>query len=519
MKNPFVMNSVENQFEPLWRRSKMGYEFDFHADVWQLDGSIRLNLGRMRELNSETRNGLRWALCYYAEEMAGASTQSQFTYFNNYCDFTGEREITVSGLTNWRASLTRDTEPFLGSLKAFIIAWYEWGFPGVSKDVVKYLDSLKLRGVIKGKPVKGGCPYSGPLTLLEQGSLIDWASGAFSHNILELDEYSLFLALSFTGRRLVQIRSLRAGDLIAKENDSEYRYVLNVPRVKQKGVGFREAFNSIPIVSDLYQVLRNQCLASLAFVEKHFNEELPDYIKTQLPIFLQLDRVLEKKSIEDLFEDLNKRQDYLHLNASRAGELLRQVAIKNVARSERTGEFIFFSSRRFRYTKGTNLSRRGIQGVALAEALDHSDTQNVHVYVENTMETAAQIDAIMAPILAPLAQAFAGKLVASERDAIRGNDPHSRVKNGEANNIGSCGTYNFCASGYRACYTCFNFQPWIDAPHEEVRDEILAERAEQKEAGVSPFVIQSTDRLLLAIEQVIILCGQAKVASGSVINE
>ena len=116
----------------------------------------------------------------------------------------------------------------------------------------------------------------------------------------------------------------------------------------------------------------------------------------------------------------------------------------------------------------------------------------------------------MAPILAPLAQAFAGKLIASERDAIRANDPNSRVKNGVSQNIGNCGTHAFCASGYRACYTCVNFQPWLEAPHTNVLTEVLEERKKQENLGISQNVIQSTDKLLLAVQQVVLMCEAIK---------
>ena len=151
--------------------------------------------------------------------------------------------------------------------------------------------------------------------------------------------------------------------------------------------------------------------------------------------------------------------------------------------------------------------------MALAAALDHTDTQNIDVYTENTEEMAEEIDAIMTPVLAPLAQAFAGVLIDSERDAIRAKDPHSRVKNSKTHSIGNCDTHAFCASGYRACYTCVNFQPWRDAPHEEVLVEIQNERKRQQELGVSPNVIQSTDRLLLAVQQVILMCKLTKSQS------
>jgi len=41
------------------RTSKMGYEFDSSEDIWQLDGSTKLNLGRMRDIDHDTAEGLR----------------------------------------------------------------------------------------------------------------------------------------------------------------------------------------------------------------------------------------------------------------------------------------------------------------------------------------------------------------------------------------------------------------------------------------------------------------------------
>ena len=316
------------------------------------------------------------------------------------------------------------------------------------------------------------------------------------------------MALVLTGRRYVQIRSLRSVDLVVREDSNGNDYVINCPRAKQRGVGFREQFTPLPINEDLYLLLHNQRNQSIQYVESCLGVKLSASQREQIPIFIEETRINKLSSVEDLETRLSNTPDYLHMAADSASELLRGVSVKNTACSERTGDYINFTASRFRYTKGTNLARRGISGVALAAALDHTDTQNIGVYTENTEETAKQIDEVMAPLLAPLAQAFSGKLIASERDAVRANDPNSRVKNGKSGNVGNCGTYAFCASGYRACYTCSSFEPWIEGPHEEVLNEILAEREKQKEIGISINVIQSTDRLLLAVQQVIVMCKQ-----------
>lgn len=507
---PSPQAPAEPRCKPDWRTSKMGYQFDLNSDVWQLDGSQTIRFRRMRNLDGVTRDGLKKALCRYAEELSAATTNSVFTYFNAYCDFTGEETITVEALTKWRVSLTDDTEYRLGALKAFLIAWNEWGIPGVSNSVVEYLEELTLKGIVKGKAVRNACPYSGPLTQIEVASLLDWASNGFLSAAINLTQYAFFLTLVLTGRRSVQVRSLRACDLIYREDVKGHDYIVRCPRVKQHGVGFRAAFRSMPVNEDLYLILQNQAEAAQSAIERTLGMQLPVDIRQQIPVFIDEDRVQHLQDLNHLVACLNETPDYLHLTHKGSMSLVSAISVKCTARSERTGEFINFTSRRFRYTKGTNLARRGITGVALAVALDHSDTQNIDVYTENTEEMAEQIDAIMASVLAPLAQAFAGKLIDSERDALRANDPHSRVKNKRAHAVGNCGTHAFCASGYRACYTCVNFQPWRDAPHEEVLEEIVAERKHQEELGISPNVIQSTDRLVLAVQQVILLCKRAK---------
>jgi hypothetical protein len=59
-----------------------------------------------------------------------------------------------------------------------------------------------------------------------------------------------------------------------------------------------------------------------------------------------------------------------------------------------------------------------------------------------------------------------------------------------------------------------NFQPWRDAPHQEVLDVVIEERSRQVSLGISSSVIQATDRLLLAVQQVVLLCNEAKQLGG-----
>ncbi|QQA60923.1 site-specific integrase [Aeromonas caviae] len=69
------------------------------------------------------------------------------------------------------------------------------------------------------------------------------------------------------------------------------------------------------------------------------------------------------------------------------------------------------TARRFRHTRGTNLGRKGLGPLIIAEALDHNDTQNVMVYTENTADTATYIDKAIGKQLAPFANAFLGRII------------------------------------------------------------------------------------------------------------
>lgn len=496
-----------------FRVSKLNYEFDVWDDVWVIDGSTTIRFKNLPKLTKLTEIGFRKTLSRYAEEQSAAHTRNMFDRMIAFLKGADTGSISLKDISNYRQSLDSNNEYKLGALKGFILSWYEWGFEGVNDDVVKYLEELKLRGNPKGKAVLNSCPYSGAYTDNEFGAIIEWASSAFSKGKLGLSNFALLMILVFTGRRMIQIRSLRCSDIKSIQHEYLTEYFIDFPRAKKRGGYFRDEFKRLDVNEDLYVIISGQAESSFQLLENKFGLRLTDKEKKNVPVFIEKDRLDDVLSLAEFFAVQDKMPDYFHCIPSSVMSALGTIGRLNEARSERTGEYIHISSRRFRYTKGTNLSRRGISGVALAAALDHSDTQHISHYVQHSAEVSEQISELMAPLMAQMAQmaqAFSGTLISSERDAIRANDPHSRIKNNSSKSIGNCGSYAFCISGYRACYTCTSFQPWVEAPHAEVLDEILSERKLQEEAGVSSYVIQSTDRLLFAIHQVIAMCDEHK---------
>jgi hypothetical protein len=227
----------------------------------------------------------------------------------------------------------------------------------------------------------------------------------------------------------------------------------------------------------------------------------------EMPIFPDwgvIEDVLEERPLSDL-DSLMKSQKFHHVTMDLRKKLDKVVLSLEIP-SERTGENLRVFPTRLRRTLATRAAREGYGELVIAELLDHTDTQNARVYTENVPEHVDAINEAVARQLAPLAQAFAGMLVDRESDAVRGNDLSSRVKT-EHGSVGTCGHHGFCgAYGPVACYTCRQFQPWLDAPHQDVLNALISERSRIMEITRDPTMAAINDRTILAVTEVIQRC-------------
>ena len=162
---------------------------------------------------------------------------------------------------------------------------------------------------------------------------------------------------------------------------------------------------------------------------------------------------------------------------------------------------------RFRRTIGTQAAVEGHGPLIIAELLDHTDLQNVDVYVSSTPEIIDRIDRAVAAKLAPLAQAFAGILVdgRAEQDIPHGSRIAAPKQSQGFSPVGSCGQHGFCAfAAPIACYTCSSFHAWLDGPHEEILEYLVAER--DRLMSVDVRIASVKDRTILAVAQVVEMC-------------
>lgn len=504
------------------RYSKANYEFDVYGDLWQLDANRSLNFKLLASLNLEPKFecAFRLALADYACEFSSSYTDNLFRYCRWFFAVGVTGKIKEEHVINYKATLTESTEYKLGYIRAFLLDWHYKEIKGVDKKTVELLNSLKLSGNEKGKAVALGCPFSGAYSFEEQAAFINWYVDAFTEKLISLTDYAFIMALQQTGARPVQLTYLYYGDLITRVEEGVAHFDLQLPNAKKRDEHFRGSFQTKEDTGeDLMLVLTAQANQSINAVETQFDIKLTSSQKKQIPIFLNK-REMAKLANFDEFEQLQQSTpDLLCLRTRGAnpsvGEMIRRLSrlcplkTTRIKLDDGFGD-LHINPRRFRYTHATNMAMLGASEYVIAEGLGQSDTQQAKVYTEFNEEMADRLDEALASDLTPLAQAFSGTLIDSEKDAIRVNDPRSRINSNDGNPVGSCGKYGFCANGTTHCYTCNKFQPWLNAPHTEVLKSVISERDRKRKMGASEFVLQGHNRSIDAIKVVIRKCEARK---------
>lgn len=492
-----------------------GYRFDPHADKWRLSRDVTVRLGYVSELLREpASSSLRQVLEHYATTASAAHANNMAQHFKAFVRCVGRgqsplAQILPEHLLAYRHELGEERAWYLGALTGLFKLWFRLGIPGIDNGVKPLLAELRLRGNKKGEAVRLCCPHSGPLTDMEYEGLASGVVSAFEDKVLCLAEFVFVLLFLATGRRPSQLGDLKAVDLIcASSQEGTCCYVLNIPRRKQRGRPWRGDFKPLALTTDVGEAVSMLVAENRKLVGELFLDcEIPDDLANLIPMFPRW-RYLVKRREQGL-EALKAQMgtDIFHCETADLGQYLNTIVQTLRVPSERTGQPLRVFPTRLRRTFATRAAREGYGELVIAELLDHSDTQNVRVYVENVPEHVDAINAAIAMQLVPLAQAFAGVLVDRERDAVRGNDLNSRVRTSAGRGVGTCGHYGFCgALAPIACYTCRHFQPWLDGPHREVLD-LLQEDKERISALVADSQITTiNDRTMVAVAQVIKLC-------------
>ncbi len=380
----------------------------------------------------------------------------------------------------------------------------------IDDAVFNLFNQWRLSGNDKGGPVLTLDPENGPFSDLEFEAIGLHAAHRYAEGNLSIDEYACLSIFKASGRRAVQIASIKCKDFsyTAKYTGTP-TYVVLIPRAKVRGGKFRSILKPYALVNSVAQVVELHIKEQTAKIEYALGRKMTFEEKGELPLFIDVDTIEEIQLIkpDDLMDYL--KSELPHIKTSNLINHLNSAVKKLKIISERTGEPLKSNSYRFRYTLGTRASREGAGTLTIANLLDHSDTQNVQVYVANSPEHAAQINKIMNQPLARYASAFAGKLVENEEEANSENAGAARIPCREKDcDVGSCGTSSFCQDyAPIACYLCPKFRPWAHAPHHLILEWLVEERERLKvDTNGDMQIVSINDRAILAVCQVIQLC-------------
>ena len=487
---------------PNFVTTRSGVIFNPNKSRWAYrDGclTMSMNFSSLNGISNQLLLGVKKTLIWYAENMSPSHTVNMFHFMKHFFRIISSNvslsEVTSVDILNYRSRLGENSRWRVSSLAGFFKRWYDLKIPGVSKDVVDLLRDIRLKGCNKGAAVLTMDPFIGPFTNLERNALHVALDSSFVRGDLDIADYLLGALVAIFGQRTSQYSYLKVCDVLnEKRYDGTSVVVLRIPRAKQRGQLPRSDFKERALIPQVGTLLVNYA----ENVEKAFVGRLKD--PRQAP----------------LFPDTRELSDYqggleFHRTSGWVKERVKNVFENLNVHSERTGELMNIAPIRFRRTLGTQAAIEGHGPLVIAELLDHSDLQNVGVYVSATPEIIERIDRAVAIKLAPLAQAFAGILVdaKAEQDIPHGLRITAPKQSKDFSPVGSCGQHGFCGfAAPIACYTCSSFRAWLDGPHEEILEYLVAER--DRLMSVDVRIASVNDRTILAIAQVVEMCENAQ---------
>lgn len=503
-------NKAENKGSPMalsWAlpqqsQMKNGGGFDPNEDVWLLKSGVesnKMDFAVLKErLNPDVLFGYRKTLDWFARNK---SLESVKVAHNAMLSMVGKandkkiKRITDSMVLGYIGAGSV-VPPGWGVLKTFLKKWHEQRSPGL--DETAYKVALKAKTAnLSGKydqPVLTLCPINGPFSAVERDAFHKAYNEAFSSGVIGEAAYIALTLERVFGARPSQLALMKLKDFDAIPNNGGSEFVLSIPSAK-KAEKARVRFKKRLLAQEFGELLRAYC-EKVAL--RYANEDVPS---GELPLFPM--------------EVVNKGHAWsegykFHKTNEGMGSLISGSEDKIKCISERTGEVMHINARRFRYTLGTVLAEEGHPASTIAEALDHEGLGTVMSYVAVTGKLHGRLNKAMAMQLAPIAQAFEGKLARREDFDSRQKTIRDIRVEGTYEPVGNCGKSSVCHyAAPIACYTCKNFRPFVDAPHEPLLDFLLAER--ERLLSVSGNTMAAIeDRTIIAIAEVLVKCNEVK---------
>jgi integrase len=352
---------------------------------------------------------------------------------------------------DWRAFFDRSIKGKSRSGNSFtrLRSFYEWGafqksFSGFDKSISSSLSMIRAPGNLKGEAVRSLDPDRGPLDDTEV-KLIDDALSEKTGTLRQRVIVSLLLELGLRPLSLTIIRG---------EHLSRY----DVP-VAEAGK---------PSTSPFYQLE----------VPKLKGREAKISIWYTRPLSTTLGESLEKvlRSQDDLL--LHWLSDYKSPR-KKIGRTLDAWVKEADITSPRTGQLLNLFPLRFRRTLATDMAVQGASRSQIAQALGHSDLQNVSVYMDASAVIVDRMQEEEAfDFQDDFIDLFQGRVADPNEGGVSdqhvlGAAPQVNGLSGVTGHIGACQKSSPCSlTPPLSCYTCSKFVAFEDAPHDDIKNEL-----------------------------------------------
>ncbi|MBA4822930.1 site-specific integrase [Pantoea ananatis] len=416
------------------------YSFKLSDTKWQLDKETCIFPHKIADKMPESmRIGYLTTLAYFSAEYSAGYTKNINQIFSQWLGMVDIKTIDANAVYQFNVSLGPEKNYKLNSIKKFLTKWKKLGYVGVENSALRMLKKIKIKTNLTGEAVKRRDPNSGPLTEEELKIILESITKLLEEDKIHLFIYCYIILLATTGRRPLQLTSLKAKDIIRTGEG----WFLNIPKVKQRK-DFRSEFSLVSIDDCLYEKLTTLIDINQKHIEDGVGQSI-GHIKNELPIFMNTKKSVSIQSVQSL--NTSMATDFFHMKNSIISKELDKITTKFNIQSSRTHNPIRLNARRFRYTLGSRLAKEGASVEVIAKALDHKSINSSGIYVKNSPDNVHDIDMKLHSFFEPLSKIFQG---------IDSTQNKKLFTEYVLNSFG----FTDCKHEHIECFTCKNFRAW-----------------------------------------------------------
>lgn len=481
---------------------------------WEEDRYVQLGLGSvdcslfMSRLSNEDKESFKKHILTHGEDQILSS--SSLLHLVRAFAYSG-RELPPKKFDVIWASRSLDNINFRHTkykIRKFLEYWSDRYPDAVSNDALNFLaQAAPFKN--KSNNVESDDPEKSWLSDDEYADVMKAIWNFYDETNAHQPTLIRLLSMQYA-RRPVQLRSLKFCNLksgtekmLSQIPDPEIHF----PSAKEQDadVDFRGGkFEIHPVADHLWNMLTIQKKHIKVLFFETMGIELSESQLEQVPVFTTALRIKNAcdslKNKLGLNPALNTSDSLFHLPSGLIGKVLsyegnggstdarkRNYPVHPpLPISVRTGQPIVVNATRLRHTRVRQLARQGVKKSVISYWLGHNDDNALKSYYHDPAEEARQLDQAMSKGLTPIAMAFHGRIICTDAESTHPTDPSKRVelaKGYQLHYVGRCGKYSFCSTTSIPipCYMCKNFEPLIDAPHQEVLEALLYRQQQEQE--------------------------------------